>query len=305
MLRIGTDCSGIEAPIQALRQLNIPHKHEFSSDIDKFCVKSIKANYSPAIIFGDKDGKYPEGDIRKRDISAVPDIDLYICGFPCQPFSNAGDKKGLNDDRGNVFWSCLNIIYNKKPKYFILENVKAILHHDKGKTWKIIEKELNELKIFGYFVDWKVLNTKDYGIPQNRNRLFIIGSVDSKIIWPDKVKSKTLESYIDWKDTRKQQIPECSKNLLNIVPENSIFIDLSYPNYKHPNANKCCPTITCSNRLWNIPLSRYTNINERLKMQGFSSFEQVVSNTQLHKQIGNSMSVNVIKKLLQLLLKTS
>jgi DNA (cytosine-5)-methyltransferase 1 len=164
MLKIGTDCSGIEAPIQALKQLKIPYQHIFSSDIDKYVIKSIKANYSPQILFGDPDGKYPEGDITKRNISDVPDIDLYVCGFPCQPFSQAGRRAGFEDKRGTVFFSCLEVIKKKRPKYFILENVRGLLSHDKGNTFKIIMKELNSLK--GYQVDWKLLNTKDYGMIQ-------------------------------------------------------------------------------------------------------------------------------------------
>jgi len=101
MLRVGTDCSGIEAPIQALQQLKIPFRHIFSSEIDEYCIQSIKANYKPKIIFGDKNGKFPEGDIRKRNIKDVTDIDLYVCGFPCQPFSTAGIRQGLEDERGN------------------------------------------------------------------------------------------------------------------------------------------------------------------------------------------------------------
>ncbi len=161
-LRVGTDCSGIEAPIQALRQLYIPFKHVFSSDIDKYCIQSIKANYDPEIIFGDKDGPYPEGDITKRNIQDVPDIDLYVCGFPCQPFSMAGERQGFKDKRGNVFWSCLEVIERKQPKYFILENVKGLLSHNKenkkdkyGNTFKVIWKELLELEKYGYKVQWK------------------------------------------------------------------------------------------------------------------------------------------------------
>jgi DNA (cytosine-5)-methyltransferase 1 len=130
-LRVGTDCSGIEAPIHALEQLGIPHRHIWSSDIDKYCIKSIKANYCPERIYGDPDGSYSDGDIRNRDNNTLPDIDLYVCGFPCQPFSMAGQRKGLQDRRGNVFWSCIDVIKKKKPKYFILENVKGLLWHDK------------------------------------------------------------------------------------------------------------------------------------------------------------------------------
>ena len=175
MYRIGTDCSGIEAPIAALRQLQIPYQHMWSSDIDKYVIQSIKANYEPEILFGDPDGPYPDGDITKRDNSILPDIDLYVAGFPCQPFSNAGQRKGFNDKRGNVFWSCLDVIKTKRPKYFILENVKALISHQKGHTWRVI---WSSLQIEGYTTKWKVLNTKDYGIPQNRQRVFIVGKRD-------------------------------------------------------------------------------------------------------------------------------
>jgi DNA (cytosine-5)-methyltransferase 1 len=185
ILRVGTDCSGIEAPIQALIQMNIPFKHVFCSDIDKYCIQSIKANYNPEIIFGDKDGDFPEGDITKRDINDVPDIDLYICGFPCQPFSMAGERKGFNDKRGNVFFNCLELIERKQPKYFILENVKGLISHDKKNTWKVICDELLKLEKYGYIVKWKILNTKDYGIPQNRERIFIVGNKED-FEWPKK-----------------------------------------------------------------------------------------------------------------------
>ena len=108
MLRVGTDCSGIEAPIMALKQLKIPFRHEFSSEIDKHCIESIKANYKPKKIFG---------DMKKRKLKDIPDIDLYVCGFPCQPFSMAGERKGTDDSRGTIFYECLKVIRNKKPNY--------------------------------------------------------------------------------------------------------------------------------------------------------------------------------------------
>lgn len=111
--------------------------------------------------------------MKKRKIKDIPDIDLYICGFPCQPFSMAGERKGTEDSRGTIFYECLKVIRNKKPNYFILENVKGLITIDKGNTFKEILQSLKNLKI--YNVEWKVLNTKDYGIPQNRERIFIIG----------------------------------------------------------------------------------------------------------------------------------
>ena len=289
MLKIGTDCSGIEAPIQALEKLNICYNHVFSSEINKFCIKSIKANYKPDIIFGDNEGPYPEGDIRKRDIKEVPEIDLYVCGFPCQPFSIAGKRFGLEDNRGNVFYSCLDIIKQKNPKYFILENVKGICNHDKGNTWKIIEKNLIELQDYGYNVKWKILNTKDYGIPQNRERLYIVGSKDKKFEWP--------EDYIDNDDNSIDNIRNdvLKSGMLNKVPKDAVFIDFSFKNHNYPNSNKYSPCITADSRLWCFPKNRYANIKERLLLQGFNNnFKQVVSKTQLKYQIGNSMSVNIL-----------
>ena len=300
ILRVGTDCSGIEAPIQALLQLKTPFKHVFSSEIDKYCIQSIKANYDPKIIFGDKDGTFPEGDITKRNIKDVPDIDLYVCGFPCQPFSTAGERRGFRDKRGNVFFSCLEVIEIKQPTYFVLENVKGIIGHDKGNTWKIIWESILELEKYGYVVKWKVLNTRHYRIPQNRERVFIVGCKDKDFKWPEKKEMDDLKNYIDDDDDNIKNIPNCSKHLLGIIPIDSVFIDIGYRNHKHVNSNKYSPSLTCNNRLWNVKKSRYSNIKERFNLQGFNTdFKQVVSKTQLNKQIGNSMSVNVLKYLFE------
>ena len=258
-LRIGTDCSGIEAPIQALTQLGIPFTHVFSSDIDKFCIQSIKANYEPEILFGDKNGSFPNGDIRTRNIDDVPDIDLYVCGFPCQPFSVAGEKKGFEDKRGNVFWSCLEVIEKKQPKYFILENVKGLLGHDKpagtkrgkyGNTFNVIWTALLELEKYGYKVNWKVMNTKDYGIPQNRERIYFVGT-KSVFEWPDKVKMDELKNYVDWKDNKKSVTCHDLKKF-----QLCYFINLQYVKITNfMNADKFCPCLTCqTGAFWCIPL---------------------------------------------------
>jgi DNA (cytosine-5)-methyltransferase 1 len=306
MLRVGTDCSGIEAPIQALEQLKIPYIHEFSSEIDKYCIKSIKANYNPKIIFGDKDGSFPDGDIRNRNIKDVPDIDLYVCGFPCQPFSSAGHRKGLEDDRGNVFFSCLELIEKKQPKYFILENVKGLKTHDKGKTWKIIWESLLGLERYGYIIKWKILNTRDYGIPQNRERIFIVGYKEKDFEWPEKIKMNKIENYIDWEDNNISEIPTrmLKNNIMNKLPNNSIFIDLSFPKHSFPNSNIYSLCITADSRLWCIPKKRFANVKEYLKLQGFElNFKIVVSKTRIKKQLGNSISINVLKCLFNSILK--
>ena len=303
-LRVGTDCSGIEAPIQALRQLGIPFKHIFSSDIDKYCIQSIKANYDPEIIFGDKDGPYPDGDITKRNIEDVPDIDLYVCGFPCQPFSIAGQRKGFEDRRGNVFLSCLEVIETKQPKYFILENVKGLLSHDKknkkdkyGNTFKVIWEALLGLEKYGYKVHWKVMNTRDYGIPQNRERIYFVGT-KGEFEWPEKVEMDDIKDYVDWEDNEVHKIPpRCNfENISN----NSIFIDLSFSKTNFPKSSIICPCITRKSELWCVQKHRRMNYYEHLFLQGFSIlFIKFVSITQLKRQVGNSMSVNVVKYILK------
>ena len=289
-LRVGTDCSGIEAPIQALRQLKIVHSHVFSSDIDPYVIQSIKANYDPRIIYG---------DITKRDATRVPDIDLYVAGFPCQPFSMAGDRGGFGDKRGNVFWSCLDVIKTKQPTYFILENVKALLWHDKGNTWKTI---WDSLQLKNYTVKWKVLNTRDYGIPQNRERIFIVGKKNGDFEWPEPTEMDDIRDYIDHTDTKRKEWGR--KSSLKRVSPDAVFVDVDFLHYtNYPMAHKVSPCVLArSSSLWCIPYHRYATCKEMFNLQGFDSFKQVVSNSQMKKQIGNSMSVNVLVAILNELL---
>ena len=134
----------------------------FSSEIDKFARKTYEANF----------GSEPFGDITKIEASDIPDHDILLAGFPCQAFSHAGLKKGFEDIRGTLFFDVARILKEKRPKAFLLENVKGLISHDKGNTFKTILETLNEL---GYDVHYKILNTKDFNIPQNRERIYIVG----------------------------------------------------------------------------------------------------------------------------------
>ena len=137
----------------------------FASDIDEKCRKTYYENF----------GMNPLGDIRSVTNDIIPDFDLLCGGFPCQSFSHSGKQKGFNDNiRGTLFFEICRFIELKKPKYFILENVKNLKTHDKGKTWKIIYKKLTDL---GYQThkDPVVLSPHQFGIPQNRERVFIVG----------------------------------------------------------------------------------------------------------------------------------
>lgn len=120
--------------------------------------------------------KFPEhknyGDITKINAKELPDFDLFVGGFPCQAFSIAGKRGGFDDTRGTLFFDCARILKEKQPRNFILENVKGLLSHDNGRTFKTIINTLTEL---GYCVEWQVLNAKNFGVPQNRERVFIVG----------------------------------------------------------------------------------------------------------------------------------
>jgi DNA (cytosine-5)-methyltransferase 1 len=292
--KIGTDCSGIEAPIQALLQLNIKHKHIFSSDIDKHVIKSIKANYNPLHIFN---------DITIRDMEKVPDIDIYVCGFPCQTFSLIGNREGFLDKRGIVFFSCLDVIKNKNPKFFILENVKGLFSHNKGKTFQTILEHLESLE--NYSIYWEILNTKDYGIPQNRSRIFFVGirtDVQTQPFnFPDILPMKNINSFIDNNNNNKQDAPNRIKstNYLSKIPKHSVFVDFSlYGHSTFPTSDKYTPCILRKSEFWCVPKHRHASCEELLSLQGFpTTLKQSVSTTQFKYQIGNSMSVNVLKSL--------
>ncbi|MEJ7174089.1 DNA cytosine methyltransferase [Staphylococcus caprae] len=140
----------------------------FSSEIDKYACQTYSKNF----------GEFPKGDITKIDLDSIPDHDILCAGFPCQPFSQAGKRLGFDDARGTLFFEVLKILNYKKPKAFILENVAGIVNHDEGKTLNIIEESLKDV---GYRFKWKLLNSKNYGVPQNRNRWYCIGILENSI----------------------------------------------------------------------------------------------------------------------------
>ncbi len=133
------------------------------SEIDKYA-KSIYTRHFPR--------HRCFGDVNEINTEDLPEFDLLVGGFPCQSFSVAGKRGGFDDTRGTLFFEIARILKDKRPKYFLLENVKGLLYHDKGKTFKRILEVLADL---GYDVKWEVLNSKDFGVPQNRNRIFIKG----------------------------------------------------------------------------------------------------------------------------------
>ena len=296
VLRVGLDCAGLDSPIQALKKLKIPFKHVWSADIDPNCIKQIKANFKPQILFGDPDGPFKNGDITQRDNSKLPDIDLYISGFPCQSFSSMGKRMGLKDTRGNVFFSCIDVIKKKKPQMVVLENVRGLLSNDKGRTWEIIWGEILKLQKLGYSVDWKVLNTKDYGLPQNRPRVYILGKKKGSIKWPAKSTMKDLKLFIDHSD---KKYHKTTKPIEKYVSKHTdhVFLTLEFYNDTKNTKSHYVNCILKGSSIWCVRYHRWANCNELASLQGIKKFNNVVSSTQFKGQIGNSMSVNVLEKL--------
>jgi len=178
-MKVGTFFSGIGSPEQALLNLGINHEIEFACDIDKYARETYLKNF---------DCKNMYEDITALDMKDLSYVDLLVFGFPCQAFSMAGKRGGFEDTRGTLFYDALRYLKEHKPRYFIAENVKGLLSHDNGKTFQTIidclalttntQMSLMPFDNLGYHIYYKVLNTKDFGIPQNRERIFIVGIRD-------------------------------------------------------------------------------------------------------------------------------
>jgi len=138
------------------------------SEIDKYAIKVYERNFN---------GHTNYGDCTAIDAQQLPDFDLLVGGFPCQAFSIAGKRYGFQDTRGTLFFDIARILANKRPRHLVLENVKGLLSHDNGKTFQTILGVLTDL---GYTVEWQVLNSKDFGVPQNRERVIIVGHLGAE-----------------------------------------------------------------------------------------------------------------------------
>ena len=183
MIKVGSDFSGVGAFNQALKRLEIEYKELFACDMDKYARSTFIHNYG--------EPEYYPTDVYNREIPAES-LDIYMTSPPCQAFSLAGKRLGKNDKRGILFFNSLEFIKVNKPRYFIFENVKGLLSDDNGNTfaeWVALlgGKSVNGSPLIFPFEDsvpyhlyWRVLNAKDYGVPQNRERVFLIGIRDDK-----------------------------------------------------------------------------------------------------------------------------
>lgn len=281
---------GIRRPYQ-----NLGGKCVFSSEIDKFAIKTYEENW----------GETPSGDITQISEKDIPNFDILLAGFPCQAFSIAGKRKGFADTRGTMFFEVERILEYHKPKCFMLENVKGLTNHDKGKTFKIMLDILeNKLK---YKVYYKVLNAKDFGVPQNRERIIIVGfknhDVDFKFPEPTSQKVKVgdiLEKDVDEKYTISDKIWASHQRRKEQHKAKGNGFGYSLFNDESPY------TSTISARYYKDGSEilieqkgknpRKLTPREAARLQGFpDDFKLAVSDMQLYKQFGNSVPTKMIE----------
>lgn len=283
----------------------------FSSEIDIFAQKTYYENFN----------EKPFGDITKINEKEIPFHDILCGGFPCQPFSIAGLRKGFEDTRGTLFFDILRILKERKPKSFILENVKGLVNHDKGNTFKII---IENLELLNYEVYYQVLNTKDFNIPQNRERIYIIGFEKKQVKnykefkFPIKKKMEIkLENIIDYNNKDADISPTVRKHLDSHIVNKKIkevnkftIITEVRPSRCSSRSDNISPCLTAKMGTGgnNIPiileLERKITENEALQIMGFpKDFKLPNSKHQSFKQIGNSVSPKLIKLLGEEILK--
>ena len=276
----------------------------FTSEWDKFSVETYKANFGAEHIYG---------DITEIATEDIPNHDILLAGFPCQPFSQAGLKKGFSDTRGTLFFDIERIIEYKKPKAFLLENVKQLKGHDKGKTLEIILEHLNAI---GYSnIQYKVLRARDFGLPQIRERIYIVGFLDPKTNFdfpmPTYESTKVgeiLESHVDEKYTISDRLWAGHKRRKRENKINGkgfgygIFNqDSKYTNTISARYYKDGSEILIEQKGLN---PRKITPREAARLQGFpDDFKIPVSDNQAYRQFGNSVPVRVIEKIAEQMLK--
>ncbi len=281
----------------AASELHLEALCMFSSDIDEQCQCAYKANF----------GERPVGDIKAVKEDSIPDHDLLLGGFPCQPFSIIGQMKGFEDTRGTLFFDIARILKAKRPKAFVLENVKLLVGHNKGRTLSRIMETLADL---GYQASFRVLNALDFGLPQKRERVFIVGFRQPTIFdWPKgaipmKPLSEVLEKRVPERFFASDYIRKRRWNLLKPREELTIW-------HENKGGHVSAYPFSCALRAgasYNYLLvngERRLTPREMLRLQGFpDSYEIVCNETQTRKQAGNSVPVPVVAAVLKQVLRS-
>jgi DNA (cytosine-5)-methyltransferase 1 len=290
----------------------------FSCEIDPNCQETYYKNY----------GKIPFSDIQKIDPDHLDDFDVLVAGFPCQPFSISGKKLGFEDTRGTLFFEICRIVKIKQPPVIVLENVKHLIHHNQGNTLKVIISSLEEL---GYYVTYKLINAKDFGVPQHRERIFIIATKNKPFNFAKLAHKNTpkLRDFLD-KDGEFEILDQSEYTLIDSPKQQeSGLIFVGYrnkgtwktgvrPNTEHlsrvhrqPNriysvdgVHPTIPSQETSGRFFiYIPeqdLVRKLTIKECYRIMGFPENFKISDNLgSCYKQIGNSVCVSLAEVIAQ------
>lgn len=287
--------------------INSGYTVSWANEFDKNACTTYKKNFKHDLI---------QGDVFGIDLKKLSSIDVLAAGFPCQPFSVAGYRKGFDDHRGNHFFRILEFVDTIRPKVVFLENVKNLKTHDKGNTFKVIENSLRERN---YSFQAQVLNTKSYGnIPHNRERIFMVAfdlslfpDAEKQFVFPEEEElTKTIHDMLEKGSVDEKYYYRQDKYMYNMLEETMVSKDTVYQfrrQYVRENKSNVCPTLTANMGTGghNVPLIktkegfRKLTPRECFNFQGFPKNYKFpeISNGQLYKQAGNSVSVPIIERL--------
>lgn len=279
----------------------------WANEFDKYAAETYSMNYKNELVVD---------DIKNIKINSIPQFDVMIGGFPCQAFSIAGYRKGFEDERGNLFFELERIFKKKKPKVIFLENVKNLVGHDGGNTFRII---LQKLKDAGYHVKYSVLNACEYGnLPQNRERIYIVAFLDEKAYkefdFPEPIElTHKLSDYIDYitKQDEKYYYKKNNCKFYGELKKNVINPNTTYQwrrAYVRENKSDLCPTLTANMGMGghNVPIIcsqtgiRKLTPRECFNLMGYDKdykLPEKMANSHLYKQAGNSVVVPVIERI--------
>lgn len=281
---------GIRIPFDELG-----YKCVFSSEWDKKACETYQANF----------GEMPKGDITKILEQDIPSFDVCLAGFPCQAFSIMGKMQGFADTRGTMFFEVERILKYHKPRAILLENVKQLTSHDKGRTLRTILEHLDAL---GYHVKYKVLNALDFGLPQKRERIIIVGFLNATLAekWSFDFERKPYNLSDILEDESKVDSSLFASEMIREKRKQSVIgKDVFYPSVWHENKSGNISVLDYSCALRTGASYNYLLVNgvrrftsrELLRLQGFpDSYKIVVSNQEIRRQTGNSVAVPMIRE---------
>lgn len=368
-IKVGTVFSGIGSPEQALKRLNIPHKIMFACDngerlitcdyneelakiktlssakekreyVDKlYAERTRQTNYvqqSYLANYSVEDGNFYQDVILLDGTDFENKVDLFVGGSPCQSFSIAGARGGFEDTRGTLFFEYCRLVKEIQPEVFIYENVYGVLTHDKGKTWETMQNVFSEL---GYYFSWQILDARDYGIPQGRRRLFVVGFKDKgcfeRFSFPQKIELAecplpTMQSMLE--ENMAEESMQSVDGVLTKIDDRKGEPDERYylseklekyvlspgtKNFMHHDAKTDLPIaralVKNMGNSYRASVNNYVHTHGKLRhltkrevhrLMGYpDSYKIVVSKAQAYKQAGNSIVVDVMMNIEKQIIK--